>query len=1149
MTTRDMGKTWQKHTTSERALIEPGSCMASLIDVWREVGGDRGEWLLFSNPDSTDGRHHITVKASHDHGLTWPEEHRLLLDEGNSAGYSCLSMIDEETVGILYEGSQAHMTFQRIPLADIVDKVEAPDRPPSNDSEQSLFLPRVFGDHMVLQADTEIPIWGKAKSGAEVIVTLGDESQAAVANERGKWTVRFQARKASKMPSLMSIEASGERVQFADILIGEVWVCAGQSNMEWSLAQSANGSEEIKLLPDSIQADGFSERESPLRMLHLVGGARGGSGSYTPKHLARLTPASFCEGEWKVSSVESASEFSAVAWYFGRRLLKELDVPVGLICPAVGGTPTESWISREALESDPDLMGLVAGNWLDNQRLGEFCRTRGQENLLDAIQAGKVISGDKWGPHHSFKPGFMWSAGIEPLIPYAIRGVIWYQGESNAETPARVREHGRLLPLLIKQWRQHWAQGEFPFLYAQLPALNRPEWPRFREGQRRILQQVNHVGMAVTIDTGHPTNVHPTLKKPVGERLARIALGSTYRLNSFVPSSGPLLDVVEREGDSMVVSFKHFGDGLTASDNQPLRYFEVCGDDGVFHRARAKIIAKDALAVSSRAVPEPLDVRYAWMPYPDPTVNLVNSVILPASPFSTVSEETLFSNQEKNDLEVEADDTRPNILLIVSEDNGPELGCYGDQWARTPNLDRLAADGVRFDTAYVTQSVCSSSRSTIFTGLYPHQNGQIGLATHQFEMFRAWPSTYSILKATGYRTGLLGKTHVNPPSVIEDHVDFRRMTSANFAKKDLDEYAKKSAAFINASDKPFFLTVNFPDAHWPVQNEVEGRPQHVISAGQTGAMPYMRFNNDRLRRHLTGFYNCMSRLDECVGELLEELDKSGKADNTLVIYLGDHGAQFARGKVFVTEGGLRIPFIIRWPGKAHPGLISQQLVSTIDLLPTIVTAAGGEVPDHVPGKDLSGVLNGQSEPIRHYLFGERNCDSADLHFPQRAIRDSRYKLIKTLLSDRPDPGAHKCLMNGASNFRGSPTYEELKTAEKTTQVAYDTWLNPPEYQLYDLEEDRHEFFNIASDPDMVEIRKRLIERLDRWQLDTDDRLRLPELLTRLTKENDVCSRLEIRSPIGGWEYTEYLAPVIAIEAKPVGVPSTNGEIPNDGRDE
>jgi N-sulfoglucosamine sulfohydrolase len=308
-----------------------------------------------------------------------------------------------------------------------------------------------------------------------------------------------------------------------------------------------------------------------------------------------------------------------------------------------------------------------------------------------------------------------------------------------------------------------------------------------------------------------------------------------------------------------------------------------------------------------------------------------------------------------------------------------------------------------------------------------------------------------------------------------------------------------------------------------------------------GAMPYIGFDNDRLRGHLTGFYNCMSRLDECVGELLEELDKSGKADNTRVIYLGDHGAQFARGKVFVTEGGLRIPLIIRWPGKVDPGLISEQLVSTIDLLPTIVIAAGGKVPDYVPGEDLAGVLKGQSEPIRHYLFGERNCDSADLHFPQRAVRDSRYKLIKTLLSDRPDPAAHKCLVNGASNFRGSPTYEELKSAKKTTQAAYTTWLNPPEYQLYDLEKDRHEFFNIANDPDMVDVRQRLIERLDRWQQDTDDRLRLPELLTRLTKENDVCRQLKIRSPIGGWKYTEYLAPEIAREAKPVGVQPFIGE--------
>ena len=211
-------------------------------------------------------------------------------------------------------------------------------------------------------------------------------------------------------------------------------------------------------------------------------------------------------------------------------------------------------------------------------------------------------------------------------------------------------------------------------------------------------------------------------------------------------------------------------------------------------------------------------------------------------------------------------------------------------------------------------------------------------------------------------------------------------------------------------------------------------------------------------------------MNECIGELLAELDKSGKADNTLVIYIGDHGAQFARGKVFVTEGGLRIPFIVRWPGKAKPGVVSPQMVSTIDLLPTIVAAAGAQVPDNVPGKNLAPVFSGATTPIREYLFGERNSDSADLHFPQRAIRDGRYKLIKTLLSDRADPGAHKCLQNGASNFRGSPTYNEMVTATATTQAAYETWHHPPEIQLYDLQTDPQEFINREDDPELTAVK-------------------------------------------------------------------------------
>ncbi|NQV33483.1 MAG: exo-alpha-sialidase, partial [Phycisphaeraceae bacterium] len=574
MTTHDMGKTWQKHTTSERSLIEPGSCMASLIDVDREVGKDVGGWLLFSNPDSTKGRHHITIKASPDRGLTWPKANRLLLDEGTGAGYSCLSMIDDKTVGILYEGSQAHMTFQRIPLKNLVGEPVIPPKA----SKESLWLPQVFGSHMVLQADAAIPVWGRAKSNAQVTVTLGNDSQRTMANERGEWQIRLKSRTPSNNPEIMVVQSGDKQIAFTDVLIGEVWVCAGQSNMEWPLGQSTHGNEELS-----------AEAYSGLRLLSLPGGARGSSGSYTSQHLARLTPETFCDGKWAAASAESGRNFSAVAWYFGRTLQEELNVPVGLICPAVGGTPTEAWIPRAALEADPALKGLVAGNWLDNDRLGEFCRTRGEKNLLQAIQAGDMIPEDDLGPNHSFKPGFMWSAGIAPLIPYAIRGAIWYQGESNAETPARVREHGHLLPLLITEWRTQWAQGDFPFLYVQLPALNRPEWPWFREGQRRLLSQLDNVGMAVTIDTGLPTNVHPPLKKPVGERLAQWALGTTYHQTSHATYRGPSVDDTDRDGHTITLSFKHVGAGLKSSDGRPLRHFEICGHDGVFHAATARI--------------------------------------------------------------------------------------------------------------------------------------------------------------------------------------------------------------------------------------------------------------------------------------------------------------------------------------------------------------------------------------------------------------------------------------------------------------------------------------------------------------------------------------------------------------------------------
>ena len=1113
VTTHDMGKTWQRHPTSEKSLIEPGSCMASLIDVDREVGKGIGNWLLFSNPDSTRGRHHITIKASPDRGMTWPKENRLLLDEENSAGYSCMSMIDEKTVGILYEGSQAHMTFQRIPLEDLWGGETAQKEVRTFPKEEILKLPRVFGDHMVLQADAPIPVWGSAKAGATVTVAFGGERKSVNANDRGDWQTRLESRKTSAKPSTMTIESDSGNIQIKDVLIGEVWICGGQSNMQWPLEQSAEGANEL------AAAD-----HPNLRLLHLEGGALGNSGSYSRQNLSRLTPETFCAGKWKVASAESARAFSAVGWYFGRSLMQELKVPVGLICPAVGGTPTEAWIPRETLAADPKLRGMVAGNWLENERLGEFCRTRGRQNLLRAMQTGEVIPSDELGPNHSFKPGFMWSAGIEPIIPYAIRGAVWYQGESNAETRSRVREHEELFPLLINQWRQQWGQGDFPFLYVQLPALNRSEWPWFRDGQRRTLDHLKNLGMAVTIDGGHPSNVHPREKKAVGERLAKWALGKTYALKKHAVYSGPLLDIAEREGNSLVVSFNQVGGGLKTSDQKAPRHFHLCGESGVFYPAKAKIIGKSTLSISSPKVDEPLHARYAWSPYPEPPVNLFNSEGLPASPFSTESKETLFALQEKRSTRENKNANRPNILLIVGEDHGCELSCYGDPVIKTPNIDALASQGVLFENGYVTQSVCSPSRSTIFTGLYPHQNGQLGLATHQYGWFKKWPTTYSLLKKAGYRTGLIGKTHVIPAEAVESFVDFRFQKSANFAKRKVADYAVKAGEFFRGGDEPFFMTVNYPDAHWPLQGQVDDLPEIQVDLKRVKVMPYVGGETPRMLAVARNYYDCMLRLDACVGQLLKELDDSGKANNTLVVFIGDHGAQMARGKVTVYEGGMHVPYVVRWPGVAKANHRSKALVSTIDLLPTFMNAAGSPTPKGLPGKSIRPVLNGnEDKAFRKYLACERNCDSARHTFPQRTIRDARYKLIHSPVRDREDPAARYYRTHGHAHWSGCLTDKELVGATEQTKAGYARWLKPPEFQLYDLKTDPHEWTDLSNDPKHADAKHRLQTALKKWQVNTRDPLADPEKLIMLMNENDAVFKTGRRSPENGWRYLKYLA--------------------------
>ena len=467
----------------------------------------------------------------------------------------------------------------------------------------------------------------------------------------------------------------------------------------------------------------------------------------------------------------------------------------------------------------------------------------------------------------------------------------------------------------------------------------------------------------------------------------------------------------------------------------------------------------------------------------------------------------------------------PNVLLIVSEDNGPELGCYGDPYARTPNLDQLASQGVRFNRAFVPQAGCSQSRASFLTGLYPHQHGQIGLATWGFRLYREdTPNIPRNLKAAGYRTGIIGKLHINPESAFP--FDFHEITGANFNRKQLGDYAKHAASFISASETPFFLSVNFPDAHDPWLRQVDGLPKSPQTGAEVKAMPYMGIDPPAMREMVADYYNSLARLDACVGELLATLEKSGKASNTIVIYIGDHGADFLRGKRTCYEGGLRIPLLVRWPGKAKPQ-VREELVSTMDLMPTVLTACGAAPVADLPGLPLQPLLANEPAKWRTHLFAEYHTHAAAANYhPQRSVRTERFKLIENLLPDTLNPDYADTLrkLEGDAKGRGQPDFKgslpNAIAAAPEVRTAYAVMEKPPRYELYDLQNDPFEFRNLATAPEHAVTLADLQKQLTAWREQTKDPLLDPNNLMRLTAEvSAVKSKSEGKQLI--WGYPDY----------------------------
>jgi sialate O-acetylesterase len=484
-------------------------------------------------------------------------------------------------------------------------------------------LAGVFGDHMVLQRDMPVPVWGWADAGEQVTVTLGDQSKTATADSSGKWSLKLDPLKPG---AALELKARGKTssVRFTDVLVGEVWLCSGQSNMEMSVGGVANKDAEIA-----------AAQHPQIRM-------------YFIDHVPAKEPQAQRNGHWTVCSPQSVSGFSATAYFFGRDLHRQLNVPVGLINSSWGGTPVQTWTSIKAHEAVPALKSMVD----DLRRQEEFyasgkAQAQYDKQLADwkkaaaaAKASGKPFKDQQPQPPQDpalspWAPAALYNGMIAPLVPYAIRGATWYQGESNAGSPI----YGIQLAAMIANWRDDWKQGDFPFLFVQLPNLSVQQsqpsegvggWQLEREQFLKLLDTVKNTGMAVTIDIGDPNDIHPHNKQDVGKRLAQWALAKTY--GKDVVASGPLVKSSRQEGGKIVVEFNYIGGGLAARDGGKLTGFAIAGADKKFVWADARIVG-DTVVVSSPAVPAPVAVRYAWAF--NPPCNLVNKAGLPASPFRT----------------------------------------------------------------------------------------------------------------------------------------------------------------------------------------------------------------------------------------------------------------------------------------------------------------------------------------------------------------------------------------------------------------------------------------------------------------------------------------------------------------------------------
>ncbi len=487
-------------------------------------------------------------------------------------------------------------------------------------------LASLFGDHAVLQQGMTVPIWGWAAPGATVTVTFADRSARAIADGTGKWFATLPPMPGGLVGDLVVVGPN--RVRRVDVATGEVWLCGGQSNMQFIVSKALQAEQEMRV-----------EVSGRVRQFRVA---------------IRLadTPAADCEGHWTPADPKTVGYFTAVGYFFARELHRRTGWPVGLINASRGSTPIESWMSATALASQP-AFEVVAERWRqvlqdypERQRRYESARRQWQERRKEGAPSAPEPRPPR-GPGHYSTPSGYFNAMIHPLIPYAVRGMLWYQGEANHP---RAPEYRALFSAFATDLRSRWSQERFPIYYTQISSHEKPTdpsrqmWAYLREAQTQCLA-LPDTGMAVTIDIGEADDIHPRNKQEVARRLMLIARAKLY--DEALEYSGPLLTTSRFTRGRAYLTFSH-ADGLTTRDGKPPATLQVAGADRVFHPAEGTI-AGTTLSASSPAVPAPVAVRYAWSNNPE-TANLCNRAGLPASPFRTDDwDDFPFSRDERDD--------------------------------------------------------------------------------------------------------------------------------------------------------------------------------------------------------------------------------------------------------------------------------------------------------------------------------------------------------------------------------------------------------------------------------------------------------------------------------------------------------------------